>query len=183
MSKIGKLPIEINQTTTVTIDGSTVKVQGGKGELSYTMPEGIQVVQENGQLIVSPKIPNDQSLSAMYGLARANIANMVHGVDKGFERKLEIQGVGYRAAMQGSELVLNLGFAHPVKFTPVQGVSISVAENIISITGIDKMQVGEAAAKIRSAKKPEPYKGKGIRYVGEQVRRKAGKAAKAVGAK
>lgn len=183
MSKIGKLPIEVSQTTTVTIDGASVNVKAGKGELSYVLPDGIQVVQTDGQLIVSPKIENDQSLSAMFGLARANLANMVHGVEKGFERKLEIQGVGYRAAMQGSELVLNLGFAHPVKFKPVEGVTISVADNIISIAGIDKMQVGEAAAKIRSAKKPEPYKGKGIRYVGEQVRRKAGKAAKAVGAK
>ena len=183
MSKIGKLPISVSQTTTVTIDGASVKVQGNKGELSYVLPEGIQVIQTDGELIVSPVEKNDQSLSAMYGLARANLANMVQGVDKGFEKKLEIQGVGYRGAMQGSELVLNLGFAHPVKFTPVNGVSISVEDNIISVTGIDKMQVGEAAAKIRSAKKPEPYKGKGIRYVGEQVRRKAGKAAKAVGAK
>lgn len=183
MSKIGKLPITVNPTTTVTIEGSNVRVNGTKGELSLTLPKGIQIAQADGFLTVSPVDANDKTLSAMFGLSRSLVANMVEGVEKGFEKKLEIQGVGYRASMQGNEIVLNLGFANPARYTPLEGVKVSVADNIISVEGISKEKVGEVAAKIRAIKKPEPYKGKGIRYVGEQVRRKAGKAAKAVGGK
>jgi large subunit ribosomal protein L6 len=182
MSKIGKLPIEIKSGTTVQIDGRTVSVSGVKGQLSYTLPEGIKATQEDGQLIIA-RVKDSDELNAFWGLARAQLANLVKGVDSGFEKKLELQGVGYRAQMQGNDIVLNLGFSHPVKFTPKEGIKISVAENIITISGMDKMLVGETAAEIRSVREPEPYKGKGIRYVGEVVRRKAGKAAKAVGGK
>jgi large subunit ribosomal protein L6 len=119
----------------------------------------------------------------MFGLTRANLANIIKGLDTGFEKKLELQGVGYRAQMQGNDLVLSLGFSHPVKFSPDPAIKITVAENVITIVGTDKALVGLTAAKIRGVKPPEPYKGKGIRYKGEQVRRKAGKAAKAVGGK
>ncbi|MBI5044938.1 MAG: 50S ribosomal protein L6 [Candidatus Levybacteria bacterium] len=182
MSKIGKMPIEITDGITVTIDGDSVKVVGLKGESSYMLPEGVMAKQSDGFVSIEPKNSNDPSF-ALWGLARAQVANLIEGVSKGFEKKLELQGVGYRAQMQGNDLVLSLGFSHPVKFTPKDGIKIAVAENVISISGSDKMLVGETAAKIRSVKEPEPYKGKGIRYVGEQVRRKAGKAAKAVGAK
>lgn len=183
MSKIGKLPIEIKNGVNVTIEGKQVKVSGVKGEMNYTLPKGISASMENGQLIVNRQDTTDREVSALYGLSRAQLANMVKGVDTGFEKKLELQGVGYRAQMQGNDLVLSLGFSHPVKFTPKEGTKISVAENVITISGTDKMSVGEAAAEIRAVRPPEPYKGKGIRYVGEQVRRKAGKAAKAVGGK
>lgn len=182
MSKIGKLPIQVKEGTTISIDGRRVSVSGVKGQMSYDLPKGIKAELQDSQLVVSPE-GSDTTLTAMWGLARAQLANMIKGVDTGFEKKLELQGVGYRAQMQGNDLVLSLGFSHPVKFTPREGVKIAVADNVISITGVDKMLVGEAAAKIRAVKAPEPYKGKGIRYVGEQVRRKAGKAAKAVGGK
>jgi len=182
MSKIGKLPIEIKSGTTVQIDGNSVSVTGVKGQMSYILPEGIVAKEENGQVLVA-RVKDSDSLNAVWGLARAQLSNLVKGVDTGFEKKLELQGVGYRAQMQGNDIVLNLGFSHPVKFSPKEGIKISVAENIITISGMDKMLVGETAATIRAVRKPEPYKGKGIRYVGEVVRRKAGKAAKAVGGK
>ncbi|HVZ58227.1 MAG TPA: 50S ribosomal protein L6 [Patescibacteria group bacterium] len=182
MSKIGRSPVSIKEGITVAINGNVVNVKGTKGELSYALPKGIVVTQADGELLVKPEADNPE-MNAKWGLARAQIANLVKGVDQGFEKKLELQGVGYRAQMQGEDLVLNLGFSHPVKFSPRGGVKISIAENIITIAGPDKMFVGQAAAKIRDIKPPEPYKGKGIRYVGEQVRRKAGKAAKAVGTK
>lgn len=183
MSKIGKMPIEIKDGTTVTINGQEVSVNGVKGAMSYTLPEGIKAEMTEGQLILTPVRTNDRALSAYFGLARAMLANLVKGVNTGFEKKLELVGVGYRAQMQGQDLVLSLGFSHPVKFTPKSGITISVTDNVVTVSGNDKMLVGEMAANIRSVKKPEPYKGKGIKYVGEQIRRKAGKAAKAVGAK
>jgi large subunit ribosomal protein L6 len=182
MSKIGKLPIEIKNGTTVQINGNTVSVSGVKGQMSYTLPAGITVKEENGQVLVA-RVKDSSELNAVWGLARAQLSNLVKGVDTGFEKKLELQGVGYRAQMQGNDIVLNLGFSHPVKFSPKEGIKIAVNENIITISGMDKMLVGETAAEIRAVRKPEPYKGKGIRYVGEVVRRKAGKAAKAVGGK
>lgn len=182
MSKIGKLPIALKNGINVTITDDLVQVVGVKGEMSYTLPKGIKISQEETQLVVARE-KDSKELRAMWGLARAQVANMVIGVDLGFEKKLELQGVGYRAQVQGNDLVLSLGFSHPVKFSPKEGIKISVADNIITIAGINKMLVGELAANIRAVKAPEPYKGKGIRYVGEIVRRKAGKAAKAVGAK
>lgn len=184
MSKIGKLPIQLPSGVQVTINGQEVTVSGVKGQLSYHVPEGIKVeVVDNTKLVVSQKDPTNKDLAAVYGLTRAQLANMVKGVNTGFEKKLELKGVGYRAQLQGNDLILSLGFSHPVKFTPKEGIKISVADNVITVSGIDKSLVGETAAKIRSIKEPEPYKGKGIQYVGEQVRRKAGKAAKAVGGK
>lgn len=182
MSKVGKLPIEIKDGITVQIADSTVTVAGIKGQLTYVLPKGITAKEKEGQLLVARVSASDE-LNAVWGLARAQLANLVKGVDTGFEKRLELQGVGYRAQMQGDDIILSLGFSHPVKFSPKSGIKIAVNENIITISGMDKMLVGETAAKIRSVRKPEPYKGKGIRYVGEVVRRKAGKAAKAVGGK
>lgn len=183
MSKIGKQPIEIKDGISVSVEGQVVSVKGPKGEASHTVARGIKAQVVEGKIVVTQEKPNDIVTRPMYGLTRALLANIVTGVDSGFEKKLELIGVGYRAQMQGEELVLNLGFAHPVKFKPEPGVNLSVAENVITVLGISKAAVGEVAAEIRAVKPPEPYKGKGIRYVGEYVRRKAGKAAKAVGTK
>ncbi len=183
MSKIGKQPIDIKDGIAISIDGQVVTVKGPKGEASHIVARGIKANVIDGKLVISQEKANDVLTRPMYGLTRALLANIVIGVDAGFEKKLELTGVGYRAQMQGEELVLNLGFAHPVKFKPENGVKISVADNVITISGISKAAVGEVAAEIRAVKPPEPYKGKGIKYVGEHVRRKAGKAAKAVGTK
>lgn len=181
MSKIGKMPIMIKDGVQVTVSGRDVTATGSKGSGMYKIPEGITVVLEDGKLTVKQVQENDRETMALFGLTRANLANLVKGVDTGFEKKLELTGVGYRAQMQGLTLVLSLGFSHPVKFTPKEGITLSVADNGITVSGMDKMLVGEMAAVIRAAKPPEPYKGKGIHYVGEYIRRKAGKAAKAVG--
>ncbi|MGH7204252.1 MAG: 50S ribosomal protein L6 [Candidatus Levyibacteriota bacterium] len=183
MSKIGKLPITVGNGVTVTVNGNNVTVSGPKGNGSLALPTGIAVETEEGRALVTAKNLEDRSVKAMYGLTRANLANLIKGMDSGFEKKLEILGVGYRGQMQGVDLVLSLGFAHPVKIHPLDGVKIAIADNVISVTGTDKQLVGEQAANIRKVKPPEPYKGKGIRYQGEHVRRKAGKAAKAAGAK
>lgn len=181
MSKIGKQPVKIVDQTTVNIVDGKVIVVGSKGELSFVIPKGINVKVEDGNVIVSQERENDPLTRSLFGLTRAMIANLLTGVSTGFEKKLELQGVGYRAQVQGQDLVLNVGFAHQVKIKPLSGVSFSVQDNVIAVSGADKVLVGDAAAKIRSVRPPEPYKGKGIRYVGERVRRKAGKAAKAVG--
>ncbi len=183
MSKIGKLPIALGTGITVAVTGHNVAVTGPKGSMSLTLPAGITVETGEGQVVVKAENKEDRKVKAMYGLTRANLANLIKGVDTGFEKKLELAGVGYRAQMQGADLVLSLGFSHPVKFHPKAGVSFTVAENVITVSSNDKGLVGEAAANIRKAKPPEPYKGKGIKYKGEKVRRKAGKAAKAAGAK
>jgi len=183
MSKIGKLPITVGNGVTVTVDGRNVNVSGPKGNGTLPLPMGIDVEPVEGKVLVTAKKLDDRKVKALYGLTRANLANLIRGLDTGFQRQLEINGVGYRAAMQGTDLSLSLGFAHPVKFHPQLGVTITVAENVITISGNDKQLVGQAAAMIRKIKPPEPYKGKGIRYKGERVRRKAGKAAKAAGAK
>jgi large subunit ribosomal protein L6 len=183
MSKIGKLPITIGQGVTVTVDGRNVHVAGPKGNGTLPLPLGIDVTIEEGKALVTAKNLEDRKVKAMYGLTRANLANLIKGLDTGFQKQLEIIGVGYRAAMQGNDLSLSLGFAHPVKFHPRDGVTLAVADNVITVSGNDRQLVGEAAANIRKIKPPEPYKGKGIRYKGERVRRKAGKAAKAAGAK
>lgn len=183
MSKIGKLPITIANGVTITVNTDSVSVAGPKGNGSLPLPKGITVEQQEGRVLILAKNLEDRKVKAMYGLTRANLANLMKGLDSGFEKKLELQGVGYRAQMQGMDLVLSLGFAHPVKFHPRDGVTLAVADNVITVTGTDKQQVGEAAAMIRKIKPPEPYKGKGIRYKGERVRRKVGKAAKAAGAK
>lgn len=183
MSKIGKLPISLQEGTVVTIDGSSVKVNGLKGEATYMLPPGIGASMVDGTVVISPINADAPTASAMSGLARATLANVIKGVTTGFEKKLELVGVGYRAQMQGETLVLSLGFSHPVKFTPKPGVKLSVTDNVVTVAGIFKDEIGELAAEIRAVKPPEPYKGKGIKYAGEHIRRKAGKAAKAVGGK
>jgi len=183
MSKIGKMPIAIKNGVSVTLAGSQVNVKGTKGEMHFALPQSIRVTLDNDKVVVTQADTNDRTGRAMYGLIRATLANMVKGVDTGFEKRLELVGVGYRAQMQGADLVLSLGFSHPVKIKAKPGTTLAVADNVVTISGIDKTLVGELAAEIRAIKPPEPYKGKGIKYVGEYIRRKAGKAAKAVGTK
>ncbi len=181
MSKIGKMPVAIKEGVTVSVQNNTVMVTGPKGNLSFVIPVSVKVSVEDGNVVVSQK--EDSGDKALFGLTRAMVANMVQGVMEGFEKKLELTGVGYRAQASGSDISLSVGFSHPVKITAPQGVTFSVNENIITVSGADKQLVGDAAAKVRSIRPPEPYKGKGIKYQGEYIRRKAGKAAKAVGAK
>ena len=177
MSRIGKNPIPIPSGVTVKIDGNTSVVKGPKGEHTQHIPEGLSFDQKDGQLTVSR--PDDtKPIRAKHGLVRALIANQVHGVTEGFEKKLEIIGVGYRAAVKGKVLDLQLQFSHPVNYPIPADVSITCTDNThITVAGIDKQRVGQVAAEIRAYRKPEPYKGKGIRYLGEYVVRKAGKAA------
>ena len=187
MSRIGKQSIKVSQGTEIKIEGDTIKVKGSKGELSFDLPSEIKAEMKEDNILISPKnretkqnepaIKKAKEVGALWGLTRALIFNMVKGVTEGFEKKLEIQGVGYKASMQGNKLVMQLGFSHPIEMKTPEGVELKVEKNIITVSGIDKQKVGQTAAKIRDFKKPEPYKGKGIRYEGEKVRRKAGKKA------
>jgi large subunit ribosomal protein L6 len=179
MSRIGKMPVPVPSGVDVQIDGDTVTVKGPKGTLSHTLVGGISVEKaEDGSLAVAR--PDDERDSkALHGLSRTLVANMVTGVTQGYEKKLEIVGVGYRVQAKGSNLEFALGFSHPVLIEAPNGISFAVeSPTKFSVQGIDKQQVGETAAIIRKLRKPEPYKGKGIRYAGEHVRRKAGKAGK-----
>lgn len=177
MSRIGKLPIDIPSGVTITVDPDWITVSGSKGTLKqFTMP-GVTVKQEENQVIVTRENDEPQN-RAKHGLMRTLVANMVEGVSKGFEKKLEINGVGFRVAMAGNGLKLNLGFSHDVNYALPQGITASVEQNVITVSGIDKQQVGQVAAEIRALKKPEPYKGKGIKYVGERIIRKSGKSGK-----
>ena len=184
MSRIGKNPIQVPSGVTIEVKpGNVVHVKGPKGELTFPVRENITVKIENGVITLTRKSDSNTDKS-LHGLSRTLIANMIQGVAKGFEKKLEIQGVGYRAQVQAGKLVLSLGYSHPIEFTPPKGVAVTVdaeKKNVLSVVGPDKQAVGEVAAKIRSFRKPEPYKGKGIRYLGEHVARKAGKAAAAGG--
>ena len=177
MSRIGRAPIEIPDGVTVTVSGQHVTVKGPKGELSHTVVEPIRVAEEGGTIVVTR--PTDRGPHrALHGLSRSLVANMVEGVSSGFERQLEIVGVGYRAQLKGSNLEMALGFSHPVTIPPPEGVSFEVpAPTQVVVRGIDKQVVGQIAAQIRGVRPPEPYKGKGVRYAGEQVRRKVGKRA------
>ena len=178
MSRIGKRPITIPAKVQVTIDGSHIAVKGPKGELSRSLPAAVNVQQEGETLLVNRQ---DESRTSrqLHGLSRTLVANMVEGVSEGFQRRLEIQGVGYRAQVQGRNLTLNVGYSHPVQIEPPEGVDLVVENNTnVIVSGFNKELVGNTAAKIRSVRPPEPYKGKGIRYAGEVVRRKAGKAGK-----
>ena len=177
MSRIGKQPIELPSGVNVAISPGRVQVNGPLGELSQTVPARMQIDQENGNLVV--KRPTERGDDrALHGLTRSLLANMVEGVTKGFEKRLELQGVGYRAAVRGADLELNVGFSHPVVIKPPQGISFDVPDaTTVLVKGIDKQQVGEIAAQVRKVRPPEPYKGKGIRYEGEYVRRKVGKRA------
>ncbi len=179
MSRIGKLPISVPQGVQVQIAGTRVTVKGPKGELIRDIDPEMRVEQHDGQLLVSR--PTDQQRHrAMHGLTRTLVDNMVKGVSEGFSKTLEMQGVGYRAQMQGKDLVLAVGFSHPVQISPEPGIEFEVdGTSKITIKGINKEQVGQMAADVRKIRPPEPYKGKGIRYTGEYVRRKAGKAGKA----
>ena len=175
MSRIGKKPIAIPSGVTVTVDGQTVGVRGPKGQLSWTVVDEIAVKQENGEIVLTPRNETTRA-RAMWGLSRTLVNNMVVGVTAGYEEVLELVGVGYRAAMKGQALSLQLGFSHDVDLPPPAGITFAVPRQTeIRISGIDKQVVGETAARIRKIRPPEPYKGKGVRYAGEQVRRKEGK--------
>ena len=177
MSRIGKLPIAIPSGVTITVDPDTITVAGPKGTLTqFTMP-GIMVKQEENQVVVTRA--SDEALHrAKHGLMRTLISNMVIGVTQGFSKKLEINGVGFRAQLQGANIKFNLGFSHDVVFALPQGVTATIEQNVITVSGINKQQVGQVAAEIRALKKPEPYKGKGIKYADERIVRKSGKSGK-----
>ena len=178
MSRIGKHPIPVPAGVEVSIEGNHIHVKGPKGELDYDFNTMMNVVFEDGQIVVTRPDDSRQAKS-FHGLTRTLIANMVEGVSNGFQKKLELVGVGYRAALKGSNLEMQLGYSHPVIVEPPAGITFEVPDQThIVVHGADKQQVGETAAVIRKWRKPEPYKGKGIRYEGEHVRRKLGKAAK-----
>ncbi|OGH10974.1 MAG: 50S ribosomal protein L6 [Candidatus Levybacteria bacterium RIFCSPLOWO2_01_FULL_36_13] len=179
MSKIAKKPIIIKEGVTLINNGGVVTVSGPKGSLVFNIPTGVETEINDGKVMIRAKSKNPQ-LSPMLGLTRALLANFVTGVSEGFEKKLELAGVGYRAQATGDTLTLSVGFSHPVIIKGEPGITFSVEENIITVSGIDKILVGNTAAKVRNIRPPEPYKGKGIKYVGERIRRKAGKAAKAL---
>jgi len=175
MSRIGKKPIDIPNGVTVTLDGQTVSVKGPKGQLSWTVAEEITVAQEDGALTLALREDTPRA-RAMWGLSRSLVGNMVEGVTKGFEKNLELVGVGYRATMKGKALSLQLGYSHDVDLPAPDGITFAVGKPTeVKITGIDKQLVGEMAARIRKIRPPEPYKGKGVRSAGEKVRRKEGK--------
>jgi large subunit ribosomal protein L6 len=180
MSRVGKSPIGLPNGVDVKVEGTTVTVKGPKGELSHEIVADMKVEQDEG--VIRVVRPSDQpSHRALHGLTRSLIANMVKGVSEGFQKTLEIQGVGYRAQMEGKTLVLALGYSHPVNVSPPEGVEFEVdGTSKVIVKGINKQVVGQAAADVRKIRPPEPYKGKGIRYEGEYVRRKAGKAGKAI---
>lgn len=178
MSRIGKQPVEIPGGVEVQIDGQTVNVKGPKGRLSHTLAQPITAKIEENLIVVAR--PNDERLSkSLHGLSRTLIANMIEGVTKGYSKELEIVGTGYRATAKGKSIELALGYSHTITVNPPEGIEFQVpTQNKITVSGIDKQLVGETAANIRKLRKPEPYKGKGIRYAGEVVRRKVGKAGK-----
>ncbi len=177
MSRIGKLPIQIPSGVTITVDPELITVAGTKGTLMQPQLEGITVKSEDGVVTVT-RVNDEPKNRAKHGLMRSLINNMVVGVSTGFSKQLELNGVGYRVALAGNGLKMSLGFSHEVNFALPQGVNATVEQNIITVSGFDKQQVGQVAADIRKLKKPEPYKGKGIKYVGERILRKSGKSGK-----
>ncbi|MFH1284264.1 MAG: 50S ribosomal protein L6 [Candidatus Peregrinibacteria bacterium] len=183
MSRIGKQSVKIPSGVTVEIKESTITIKGSKGELKKTFDPRIKIEVKDNEIITTR--PDDLKESkSLHGLTRSIIANMVEGTTKGFEKKLEIVGVGYRAQVNKNKITLNLGYSHPIEYTADQGIEFEMdkeKKNIITVKGIDKQTVGEAAAKVRSYRKPEPYKGKGIKYIDEQIVRKSGKTAAATG--
>ncbi|MFN2150347.1 MAG: 50S ribosomal protein L6 [Anaerolineales bacterium] len=179
MSRIGRMPVVVPQGVDVEIKGSFVRVKGPKGQLQHTFPADMEISMEDGQIAV--KRPSDERTHrALHGMTRALINNMVVGVSQGFEKVLEVNGVGYRAEMSGKNLVLNVGYSHPVEVEPPDGIAFDVDTRTrqIKVQGYDKVEVGQVAANIRAIRPPEPYKGKGIKYLDERIRRKAGKAGK-----
>lgn len=179
MSRIGRLPVEIPGGVQVDLQGSQVRIKGPKGELQRSFSPLIGIALENNQLVITRNSDNPAE-RALHGTTRAVLANMVHGVSKGFEVVLQVEGVGYRAEIEGKKLVLFVGYSHPVKLDPPEGISFETEAKtrLIKVLGFDKEVVGQTAANIRSVRPPEPYHGKGLRYLGERVRRKAGKAGK-----
>ena len=178
MSRIGKMPIEVPSGVEVKVEGTLATVKGPMGTLAQTIPTSISVRQEGNQVLVE-RPDDEREHRSLHGLVRSLVANMVEGVTKGFEKQLEIQGVGYRVQAQGSDLVFSLGYSHQIPVKAPEGITFEVASPTrFSVKGIDKQQVGQVAADIRRLRKPDPYKGKGVRYAGEVVRRKAGKTAK-----
>lgn len=176
MSRVGKVPVLVPKDVKVQLNGSKIQVEGVKGKLDFVIPHGIKVNQAEGKVIVN-RLSNTKQIRASHGTVRALVANMMAGVTQGHRKDLEIQGLGFRAQLQGNKIVFNLGFSHPVEFEVPKNVKVQVpTQTSIIIEGADKMSVGQVAAKIRSLKPVEPYKGKGIRYVGEVVRRKQGKS-------
>lgn len=175
MSRIGKLPIPLKSGVNVAVDGDTVTVQGPKGQLAQTLPHGICAKIEEGELLLQRR-DDSKPQKALHGLSRALLANAVHGVTEGFQKRLEIHGVGYRAEVAGSTLKLSLGYSHPVEFPVPSGIKVAVEKNtLITVGGVDRQQVGQVAADIRKFRPPDVYKQKGIRYAGEKLRKKAGK--------
>lgn len=183
MSRIGKMPIEIKEGVEIKLEGQRVFIKGEKGSLSFELPEILKIKKEGRKLIIFPKLKDlkgkNKKVKALWGLWRSLLKNAIKGVKEGFEKKLEVVGIGYQAKIEGKELVLKVGFSHPVRLKIPDGLNLTVEKNIISVSGIDKQKVGDFCAKIRKIRPPDPYKGKGIRYFGEKVRKKEGK--KAVG--
>jgi large subunit ribosomal protein L6 len=179
MSRVGKQPVTIPKGVDVKLSGANVKVKGPKGELDWTYPEGVSVAVEEGQAVVTRK-SDDKPVRALHGLTRALIQNMVTGVSEGYARSLELTGIGYRAQAQGDNLVFAVGYSHPVEFKLPEGIKAEVdkKQTTITLSGIDKHLLGQVAADIKAIRKPDAYKGKGIRYAGERIKLKAGKAAK-----
>jgi large subunit ribosomal protein L6 len=176
MSRVGKKPILIPENVEVKIKNSKILVKGPKGELSQEIRPEIRLEIKNNQILISPKIETKRT-RAFWGLSRALVANLIKGVTEGFEKKLEIEGLGYKALLEGENLVISCGFSHPVKVKIPEDIKISVEKNIITVSGSDKQLVGQTAARIKRVSPPEPYKGKGIKYFGEKIRRKVGKKA------
>ncbi len=183
MSRIGRLPITVPAGVDVTLDGTFITVTGPRGTLSRTLTDRITVEREDQRILVT-RPSEDKTTKSLHGLTRSLVANMVEGVTNGYRKNLEITGVGYRAALQGTKLQLNLGYSHPIEIDPPAGIGFEVeSPTKVAVVGIDKELVGRIAAQVRSTRKPEPYKGKGVRYAGEVIRRKAGKAGKVGGKK
>ena len=178
MSRIGKQPIPLPSGVTVSLQGRSVAVKGPKGSLTVPLPPKALVEEREGALHVSVPDPGNVRQAAFWGLTRSLLANAVQGVTEGFQKKLEVNGIGYKAQLAGSVLVLNVGYSHPVEFALPEGIAVAVEGNVITLAGIDKALLGETAANIRKIRKPEPYKGKGIKYSDEVIRRKAGKVMK-----
>jgi len=175
MSRVGKKPVSVPSGVTAAVDGQTVKVKGSKGELSFLVPEEVSVAMENGAVVVQPRDETKVARSK-WGMSRAQVANLVEGVTKGFEKRLEITGVGYKAAVQGKILKLSLGYSHDIDYEIPAGVTVTTPRPTeIVVAGVDKQRVGQAAAEIREFRGPEPYKGKGVKYAGEFIFRKEGK--------
>lgn len=174
MSRIGKLPIIIPENVKVTFNGRTVQVEGPKGDLVTTIRPKITLEIQADAVTVKKKVEDEESIR-LYGLTRTLVANMVTGVTEGYRRELEINGIGYRASVNGENLTLSLGYSHPIEYKIPEGIKVAVEKNIIIVSGIDKQKVGQVAAEIRSFRKPEPYKGKGVKYIEEHIRRKSGK--------